>query len=364
MKIFKGIDQSLKMPMIFLTFAQATVLSAVQAQPSQDAGYASSAYFANVDESSAKGVIHVAANVNTEARAIQLQHSINSPYDDIKPRLTPGGDRLYFSRNFHPGNANGVNDPEDIWYSDFNKSTNTWSEPIHMSGVLNNSGPNYINNVSVSGDTIILGNQYLKKGKMRAGLSYSVRANGNWSVPTTINIVNDYNISDHANSFVSLRNGIIISAVQRSESLGGRDLFVSFWDGTKATEPINMGTVINTEGEESSPFLAADSKTMYFASKGHKGYGGYDIFVTHRLDETWTNWSTPENLGPAVNGDLDDEFFSVTHCGNYAVFSKQVNVHNNDLFRISMSELFQGNIPVNNTAPESITSGKVSFAAL
>ena len=288
----------------------------------------------------APAFIRTVADVNPEAQAKPLHHEINSPYDDIKPRLAPSGDRLYFSRNFHPGNFANVNDPEDIWYSDFDASNGKWSEPLHMTGVLNNAGPNFVNNVSATGDTLILGNQYLKKGKMRAGLSYSVNVNGQWSVPVAINIVNDYNMSAHANSFVSLRNGVIISSVERAESIGQRDLFVSFWDGENATEPINMGSVINTNAEESSPFLASDNKTLYFASKGHPGYGGYDIFVTHRLDETWTNWSTPENLGAAVNGSLDDEFFSVSRDGNFAVYSKQVNVHNNDLFSISMKELF------------------------
>ena len=315
--------------------------SSLQAQSVKDAQYESTAYNSHVDESPAgKSIIHLVADINTNARPVQLQNSINSPFDDIKPKLTPAGNRLYFSRNFHPGNSNGVNDPEDIWYSDFSKTTNSWSEPIHMTGILNNAGPNYVNNVSATGDTIILGNQYMKKGRMRAGLSYSVNVNGEWSVPVSIDIVNDYNMSNHASSFVSLKNGIIISAVQRAESIGERDLFVSFWDGEKATEPISMGNVINTSLEESSPFLAADNKTLYFASKGHNGFGGYDIYVTRRLDDSWTNWSTPENLGPAVNGALDDEFFTITQDGNYAVFSKQINIHNNDLFRISTEVLF------------------------
>jgi hypothetical protein len=291
-------------------------------------------------KTSHKKTIRHAEEVNLEARAVVLQNEINSGFDDVKPKLTPCGNRLYFSRNFHPGNFNGVNDSEDIWFSDFDAETNNWSEPIHMSGVLNNAGPNYVNNVSVTGDTIILGNRYMKKGKMRAGLSYSVNVNGQWSEPTNIEIENDYNISEHANSYVSLKNGVIIRSIQRAESIGERDLYVSFWDGVKATEPLNMGTIINTEFEESSPYLSEDNTTLYFASKGHNGYGGSDIYVTRRLDESWTNWSTPENLGPAVNGTMDDEFFSVTHCGKFAIFSKQVNVHNTDLYRISMNELF------------------------
>lgn len=124
------------------------------------------------------------------------------------------------------------------------------------------------------------------------------------------------------------------------DTKGERDLYVSFWDGEKASEPVNMGGMINTEFEESSPYLADDLKTLYFASKGHHGYGGFDIYVTTRLDDSWINWSTPKNLGPAVNGRLDDEFFSITHCGNFAIFSKQISIHNSDLYKISMHELF------------------------
>jgi OOP family OmpA-OmpF porin len=284
--------------------------------------------------------IRLAPNANLEGMAVPLHAAINSPFSELKPVLAPGGNRLYFSRSEHPNNTFGETDMEDIWYSDRDRASNTWSEPIRMEGILNNQGPNYINNVGITGDTIVLGNQYGRKGKMRAGLSYSVNVRGQWSAPTPIYIQNDYNISAHASAFVSLKNGVIIQAVQRVETLGERDLYVSFWDGINATEPINMGGVINTELEESSPYLDADNKTLYFVSKGHQGYGGYDIFVTKRLDESWTNWSEPQNLGPAVNGAMDDESFSISPCGKYAIFSKQVNVHNIDLFKISTEELF------------------------
>jgi OmpA-OmpF porin, OOP family len=284
--------------------------------------------------------INHAEDVNPEAKAVALNSTINSSYDDLKPALTPCGKRLYFSRHIHPGNTFGEADLEDIWFSDFDETTNTWSHPAVMNGHLNNAGPNSINNVSATGDTIILENQYRKNGKMRAGLSYSVNVHGQWSFPTAIHIKNDYNISEQANSYVSLKSGIIIRAIQRAETVGLRDLYVSFWNGHEATEPINMGNVINSEFEESSPFLSSDTKMLYFASKGHAGHGGFDIYVSERLDDTWTNWSAPRNLGPAVNGPMDDEFFSITHCGKFAIFSKQVNVHNTDLFRIGMVDLF------------------------
>jgi hypothetical protein len=309
-----------------------------------------------------KAIVHH-EEVNMEAKAVPLNAAINGPYEELKPELSPCGKRLYFSRHFHPGNTNGTKDAEDIWFTEFDDQTNNWSEPQRMAGELNNAGPNYINNVSVTGDTLILGNAYGKNGKMKAGLSYSVNVQGAWTSPKTINILNDYNISDHSNTHVSLSKGIIIRAVQRCETVGNRDLYVSFWDGKKATEPISMGSVINTTEEESSPYLASDNKTLYFASKGHNGHGGYDIFVTERLDDSWTNWSEPKNLGPAVNGPLDDEFFSITHCGEFAIFSKKVSVHNVDLYRISMKELFGKDEP-KEIFENGVVEGPVAVASL
>ncbi len=288
----------------------------------------------------AGNVINLAKEVNLEAKAVPMRTSINSPFAELKPAFSPKGDKLYFSRIAHPNNTNGIDDPEDVWYADYDTVSQDWSEPIRMSGHLNNSGPNFIQNVSVTGDTLILGNQYLKKGKMRDGVSYSVNINGDWSFPKPITILNDYNMSQHGNHFVSLKSGVIISAVERSESVGHRDLYVSFWNGKYATEPLNMGAIINSTLEESSPYLAADNKTLYFASKGHNGYGGYDIFMTTRLDDSWTNWTVPVNLGPAVNGQTDEEFFSITHCGRYAIFTRKMGIHNEDLYKIKVDELF------------------------
>lgn len=159
----------------------------------------------------------------------------------------------------------------------------------------------------------------------------------------------DYNMSSHENHYVDLQHGIILSAIEREGTTGSRDLYVSFWNGKSGTVPVNLGNVINTEFEESSPYLAADNKTLYFASKGHNGFGGHDIYVSTRLDESWTNWTTPQNLGPAVNGPMDEEFFTITHCGKYAVFAKQVSIHNTDLFRIPTKT-------IRNPQPENVIS--------
>lgn len=283
--------------------------------------------------------IDLAQGIKFTSKPEPMSAAINSPFTELKPAIALGGKRLYFSRLAHQDNLTQAYNDEDIWFTDFDTLRQAWSDPARLPGELNNAGPNFINSVSKSGDTLILGNQYLKNGKMRAGLSYSINEQGNWSTPKSINIKNDYNVSNHANHYVSLSRGVIISAIERTETVGDRDLYVSFWNGESATEPVNMGNVINSDLEESSPFLACDGKTLFFASKGHNGYGGYDIFMTTRLDESWTNWSEPKNLGPVVNGALDEEHFIMTRCKKYALFSKQVSIHNVDLFRVSIEDV-------------------------
>jgi OOP family OmpA-OmpF porin len=107
--------------------------------------------------------------------------------------------------------------------------------------------------------------------------------------PVALNIKNEYNFHEKANYFLANNRKTLIMSVQREDSKGDRDLYVSFMqDDSVWTEPLSLGSVVNTAGEESSPFLALDDKTLYFASNGFSGYGGTDVYVSKRLDDTWT----------------------------------------------------------------------------
>jgi OOP family OmpA-OmpF porin len=97
-----------------------------------------------------------------------------------------------------------------------------------------------------------------------------------------------------------------------------------------------MGKVINTVGEETAPFLASDDKTLYFSSNGFSGYGGSDVYMSKRLDDTWTNWSSPENLGPDINTKLDDLFFNIPSTSEFAYYSRGITADNSDIFRVKM----------------------------
>jgi OmpA-OmpF porin, OOP family len=184
---------------------------------------------------------------------------------------------------------------------------------------------------------MVLGNKYLPNGKMLAGVSTSSNVGGVWSAPKAMNITNDYNFNEKANYFLTNNRQTLILSVEREDSQGDRDLYVSFLGADSVwSEPLNLGDVVNSANEESAPFLAADDKTLYYSSKGFSGYGGSDIYVSRRLDDTWTRWSEPENLGPEINSPLEDLFFNIPAQSEFAYYSRGVSETNTDIFRVKL----------------------------
>jgi OOP family OmpA-OmpF porin len=271
----------------------------------------------------------------------RLDEKVNSTSSELNPLLSPDGKTLYFSRKNHEGNIGGVNDKEDIWYSELG-ADGKWQLAENMGPKFNNAGPNFVNYVGTAtpdGKSVLMlvGNRYLDNGKMLAGVSMADNVGGNWSDPKALEIENDYNFNERANYFMTNTRKALLMSVEREDSRGSRDLYVSFpkEDG-KWTEPLNLGAVINTAGEESAPFLASDDKTLYFSSTGFSGFGMADVFVSTRLDDTWTNWSAPENLGSEVNSKLDDLFFNIPSNSDYAYYSRGMDPENLDIFRVKL----------------------------
>jgi outer membrane protein OmpA-like peptidoglycan-associated protein/Tol biopolymer transport system component len=94
---------------------------------------------------------------------------------------------------------------------------------------------------------------------------------------------------------------------------GGMDLYVSELEGKQWGPPVNLGPVVNTEGNEIFPFLDPNNR-LYFASNGHIGLGGLDIFYTTPASQKRDDWNLPVNLGFPVNSNSDD--FAITFGGD------------------------------------------------
>jgi len=278
------------------------------------------------------------------AKGLLIEHldkNVNSEYNDLNALLSPDGKTLYFSRQNHPENTGGAKDKEDIWFSELG-ADGKWTLAKNAGPALNNAYPNFVNAVtSATPDgkavLLVLGNQYKDNGKMISGVSVSNNVGGTWSKPRALQIKNDYNYSDRAQYFLSNTQKVLIMSVDREDTKGGRDLYVSFAQSDSVwSEPLNLGASVNTAGDESTPFLASDDKTLYFSSNGYSGYGGSDIYMTKRLDDTWTNWSPPQNMGPEINSKTDDLFFNIPSTSEYAYFSRAVTPENFDIYRVKM----------------------------
>lgn len=260
-----------------------------------------------------------------------LGKTINSKYSERLPIISPDGSELYFTRKNHPDNtATEAND--DIWYSEAIDDDN-WSKATNPRLPLNNDAHNYVVAISADNQLLYLANAYQKR--VKDGVAVAKRKGDNWSKPEPLKIKNMYNKSPYSGYHVSADGNILLMAIERNDTKGDRDLYVSFKKGDEWTEPLSLGDIVNTVSMESSVFLAADNRTLYFSSNGFLGYGGLDIYRCVRLDDTWQNWSTPKNLGKFINTAGNDYGLTIPASGDFAYLaSDYMSYGESDLFRI------------------------------
>jgi WD40-like Beta Propeller Repeat len=238
----------------------------------------------------------------------KLPSSINSACEEILPMISPDGKSLYFLRVNCDVNLGGKTAGSDIWVSEFNTTTNEWGRPKNSGNVFNDKGHNALVGISTDGKTIYQINT--SAGRKIRGVYFSRLADGKWS-PPILEPIAFLETEEYFGMYVSPDMKTIIASMKREDGSGEEDLYVSRKNGQKWTEPVNLGTSINSIGYEISPFLSADTKRLYFASNGHRGLGGSDIFYSDRLDESWTLWSAPVNLGSVINTEGFDAYFTI-----------------------------------------------------
>ncbi|MAZ93452.1 MAG: hypothetical protein CMF58_03460 [Lentimicrobiaceae bacterium] len=141
---------------------------------------------------------------------------------------------------------------------------------------------------------------------------YKARRTGRtWSEAEMVEMVGIDTLSTIGQPTISEGELVIYFAANRRNGLGGKDLWVAFRDSKSEPfgRPMNLGETINTPGDEMFPFLRNDT-TLFFASDGHGGMGGLDIFVT-KID-TSGNWGEPKNLKYPINS-ISDDFAIIFH---------------------------------------------------
>ena len=247
-------------------------------------------------------------------------------------------------------------------------------QPVNLGEAVNTVSDEYINGLELSGTELLLTRRYAVEGRsyQQEGLFLAHAADGKWFPATQLHIHPDMDEQMGA-AYLSCKGDELFFTVcgmdrhnsgcdlyrttrdARSDiwdepqnlgdavnhpswdsqpclSLDGTELFFASRRNGHAdlyhcyrdenghwSEPVNLGSTINTKGAEMAPFIHPDGKTLYFSSDTHTGMGGYDLFMSRRNKEG--EWSEPVNLGYPINTPGDEINFVVAADGHTALIS-------------------------------------------
>lgn len=138
---------------------------------------------------------------------------------------------------------------------------------------------------------------------------------------------------------------------------GGTDIWVAQRKGEDWGKPENLGPIVNTPANEGFPFMDQEGR-LYFCSKGHPGFGGFDIFVTEK-DEN-NNWTTPLNLGKPFNSSLDDISIYIAPDRRNGMFTSSRSGGDDDIFLFQVSDQPLLDQPVVSTVPPLVVESGLS----
>ncbi|MFT4834147.1 MAG: OOP family OmpA-OmpF porin [Marinoscillum sp.] len=245
--------------------------------------------------------------------------ALNSPSDENYIFFDFHNSEIYFSRVKHPNNEAGVKDMGDIWSS---KMDTAWSKPKNLK--LNNKHFTAPAGTTPDGSYFLFHEVVFSKG-MYTG---SVKALTQNEKVIDVEIPYFRNKSPLQTGNLSADAKYLLLSLENSTGYGVDDLFMCELkaDGTWIS-PKNLGSMVNTKLQEITPFLAADNKTLYFSSNGRSGAGSFDIYQSRRLDDTWQNWSQPMSMGTSVNTSGAESSFMFEAEGEYAYY---VSTQNSD----------------------------------
>ncbi len=206
------------------------------------------------------------------------------------PIVSFEGKKLFFSESTY--------DTERI-FSCSKDAQGMWTSPTEENSDLSkNNNFNYI--MAYQPSFILKGGMTYNRGTGESGFEFldpityqsiellKIAAFSNYDDVSTISITND--------------TKTIVMGIESDMTQGGMDFYFANKkeDGTYGLLQ-NMGKVINSAADEGMPCLLSDQKTLLFSSDGFSGYGSFDIYISHRLDDTWKKWSEPINLGSKIN---------------------------------------------------------------
>lgn len=249
--------------------------------------------------------------------------AINSEHSEYSPSLTADEQVLVFTRK--KARHTGATHPHSDYFEDFYISyfrDGQWTEAVNMGPPLNTPNNEGAQSITADGRHMYFTACNRPGGMGSCDIYYARRRGDRWSQP--VNIGPPVNTSAwESQASISADGNTLYFASNRSGSLGPMDIWKSHrGEDGRWSEPVNLGPTINTGGSELSPFIHHDGQSLYFASDGHYGMGGLDLFVSRRGEDG--KWSEPQNLGYPVNTRGDEFSLMVGSSGRHAWFASNM----------------------------------------
>ena len=238
-----------------------------------------------------------------------LPAEVNSGYEEWGPVASPEGRALYFTRLGHPQNM-GDADKGDIWIS-YRHADGQWPRAVNVGAPLNSWGDDRVVGIHGSGAKLYL----YRPGNH--SLYYSIRRGRTWEPPMPI-LIDSFSLEGKNLRFAFTPDGgVLLLSFAGSGAGGKRDIYICFARGeNRYSPPAPLGPPVNSAADELGLWLAADGETLYFSSDREGGLGRHDLYFTRRLDEKWSHFTPPQNLGRAANTPDDDTFLSMPASGS------------------------------------------------
>ncbi len=247
---------------------------------------------------------------------------VNTIFPEYVPVSSNEGNTLFFTSRREINKGHKIDDKDGIYYEDMYLARReqgkvfTSAHPFtegdaEVKGLSNTKGHEAVVSVSQRGDKFFtFRNNKIYESDLKGG---------SWSEPRVLNenINAAAGFQNHAS--VSRDGRIIYFSSERPGGFGGLDLYKSEKQGDGNWGPaINLGAAVNTKDDEDSPFISEDGQTLYYASKGLPGYGGYDLY---RSVFNGKEWGGPENMGKPFNSSGDDAHITFDKHENVGYFS-------------------------------------------
>jgi tetratricopeptide (TPR) repeat protein len=271
---------------------------------------------------------------------VKLEHlDINTADNDIAP-VPFGDDVLYFTTINSANNAKIFRSQQ--------ANANTWSAGTPLSSLkISEETPFGNGTFSPDGSRFYctMCQEMGRKGekKRNCGIYFLKRTNDGWTPPTRLPDRINALEGNTTHAFVLHKGNkeIMFFSSNRTGGQGGMDIWLTARfkadENSEFEAPLNLGAIVNTEGDEVTPFYDAEATALYFASNGRATVGGLDIFRTEGFQQRWTS---PANIGAPYNSSADDYYFArnATKTGGFFVSNRafgmeKIGTRDDDIFQ-------------------------------